>query len=284
MALAQIIGIVVIFMIVFVIIYSVYSKNRRKKLLRKLAQEGHLPAPLENTLFFEGVAIGPKRKDLQGRPVAFHAIHIFKKKASVTRKVGLRSINGFELLEYSGDFVVQNIVDKNKYKIGLNDYYEQLLNFTRTYAQSAKVILTGENKNRQDTLAELEANNRAAESMMQVIFNYFSRKMESGFSVSVPLYEKNTSKIKRVKPLANIDVKVYDFIVGKNLPAVIESLIEERRAVNFLEEGDELFVIEFIIPIGQRVFVAGTYDLSTNSIEFRNSKIGLSVSYQNPAE
>jgi len=66
-------------------------------------------------------------------------------------------------------------------------------------------------------------------------------------------------------------------IAGRYMELIKFSLRKFRK-------GDELFAIELTIPLNKKVFVAGTYDSETNSVLFRNSKIGLSVSYQNPTE
>ena len=108
--------------------------------------------------------------------------------------------------------------------------------------------------------------------------------MKSRSGVSVPLYQKEYTKINKAKLLVNIDFNIYEFVVEKDLPVAVRKIINEKKAAEFVNEGDEIIVIELKIPVDKEVFVVGSYDSATNSINYRNSKIGLSISYQSPLD
>jgi hypothetical protein len=286
MVLAQIFAAIIVLIIIGVIVWGYYYQNRRKHLLLKLKEMDSLPPPNEHAVFFEGIVTKPVYyAPFDGQECGFFALHIWKKTSSLIKKAGLGTLNAFELVYLSGDFFVQHKTSNQEYRIAVVDCYEQFLGSTIALSQFARPFLAGEKSQRKDSIIEINAQNRASESALSVLFGYYNGKAESGTRVSVPFYQKNVSTIYSVKPKANIDFKVQEFTVGNNLPDRIIELLRKKSAFDqFLQNGDVLVITQLAIPIGQGVFVSGTQGSSANSILLRPSQIGISISYKDPSK
>lgn len=271
-----------------ILVYAFWQKRQRKSLISKLKKEKPFEYNEGAPIVIEGDAIGPELNlPSTGEKVAFYSIAIISKKISSKSGIAGSEFKGFRINELSGDLTISAKEGKD-YEVKISKYLEGIrkgMGMTVVpFVKTAVNLKLGSLPNKEE-FVEMALESKAVENVMMLVFKSNFYEQESGSETSLPFYTSSTKSIKIDEVKTTVDTKVEEFVIGKDAPPEVMEILEKKHIMgNFAGYGDEIYVIETYIPLGKRVFAAGSYskEEGKDAVMFKSSVMNLTVSYEDP--
>lgn len=292
-----------ILLFIGVIALGMLQKGQRKNQIHQFKKRSERQAG--RPILVQGTTSSPSLElPSSGEPVAFYSISVTARKWSGTvvnpkgaltingipkrsRTEHLEDVRGTMAFERSGDFSVRSA--KGTYAVRIEDafeYFESGISIAKSMV-SDEGIVEGAQKSRLDLAMEQQT----YESVLALLFgfvnpvhntasvrmrgNFFGKEERKDYYDPDPIRGLNAGK-------SNVSIKVSQYVYGRDVPAAIQGMLQRKNGSNgLLREGDEIWVVENYIPLGQPVYVFGTYD-GSGGIAFKDQTTQLSISYQDP--